>query len=497
MLLARSFSGNEMLLTVENLGPLKQASIDLSKELIVLAGPNNTGKTYMAWTAFGLHRQWPFKQLLKFFEPIMDDMLVRGASELDITHFMRDHGQQLGEILAHAYAEQFPRDFGVESDHFRNTRLALHFNADQLHGGLPKLVFFVLAGHLGGLYRTSGHSLRFLMFGPSEPESTVEDIRRIETQLRDGTFSPDAFPPLAFSEYARSIRRDTLVFALTRILTDMVFPPCTIFPAERIATSLFARELSAGRTELVDELLERAASPGTEDAEAALDLLRKRAQRYPLPIRASLRMAMDLERASREHSEFADLAADIERAIMGGKVTLSEYGQIAFAPDSAPETRIGVHVTASVVKSLSSLVFHLRHQAREGERLIIDEPELNLHPDNQRKMARLLVKAVNRGLRIMVSTHSDYLIRELNNLVMLSQPGEAIARVRGELGYSDSELLAPDKLGVYFFEGGTNRAVPVDQRGFEIETIEAEIDRMNETSQTIYAALLEDSDQGV
>jgi hypothetical protein len=80
-------------------------------------------------------------------------------------------------------------------------------------------------------------------------------------------------------------------------------------------------------------------------------------------------------------------------------------------------------------------------------------------------MARLLVKAVNRGLRVLVSTHSDYLIRE---------------------------LLAPERLGVYFFEGGTNREVPVDERGFEIETIEAEIDRMNETSQTIYAALLED-----
>lgn len=52
--------------------------------------------------------------------------------------------------------------------------------------------------------------------------------------------------------------------------------------------------------------------------------------------------------------------------------------------------------------------------------LIIDEPELNLHPDNQRKMAGLLARLVNCGVKVLVTTHSDYLIRELNNRVMLN-----------------------------------------------------------------------------
>jgi hypothetical protein len=132
MLPARSFSGNEMLLTVENLGPLKQASIDLSREFIVLAGPNNTGKTYMAWTAFGLHRQRQdslVELVSGLVEPIVDDMLAHDADEFDITSFMRDHGQQFGEILSRAYMERLPGDFGVESNHFRDTRLALRSDA--------------------------------------------------------------------------------------------------------------------------------------------------------------------------------------------------------------------------------------------------------------------------------------------------------------------------------------------------------------------------------
>jgi predicted ATPase len=35
-----------MLLRVKNLGPVREAELDLSKPLIVLPGPNNSGKTF-------------------------------------------------------------------------------------------------------------------------------------------------------------------------------------------------------------------------------------------------------------------------------------------------------------------------------------------------------------------------------------------------------------------------------------------------------------------
>lgn len=50
---------------------------------------------------------------------------------------------------------------------------------------------------------------------------------------------------------------------------------------------------------------------------------------------------------------------------------------------------------------------------------MIDEPELNLHPSNQRVIARFLAKLVNSGIRVIVSTHSDYFVKEINSLIML------------------------------------------------------------------------------
>ena len=42
-----------MQVTFKNIGPLKNVSLDLSNDLIVLCGPNNSGKTYAAYSVYG------------------------------------------------------------------------------------------------------------------------------------------------------------------------------------------------------------------------------------------------------------------------------------------------------------------------------------------------------------------------------------------------------------------------------------------------------------
>jgi energy-coupling factor transporter ATP-binding protein EcfA2 len=138
-----------------------------------------------------------------------------------------------------------------------------------------------------------------------------------------------------------------------------------------------------------------------------------------------------------------------------------------------------------VVKSLASLVFYLRHQAQPGQLLIIDEPELNLHPDNHRRVARVLAKAVNRGLRVIISTHSDYIVRELSNLVVLGAAGARADAVVRELGYDREWLLRPEQINVLLFRGGGVERVPVSDAGFEVQTIEDEIRRLDGETQRI------------
>lgn len=284
---------------------------------------------------------------------------------------------------------------------------------------------------------------------------------------------------------------ETLEASMAWIVMSRYWPHATLLPTERTAVDMFARELSIRRADLANQVAEVQLSlpVDAELTSAQLGAATRDVGRYPWPIQDSLRTANDLVYTARQESEFADLAIELE-TLLGGAVTSSKDGAVGLKPTNGP-AEIGIHLTSSVVKSLVSLVFYLRHRAHKGYLLMIDEPELNLHPDNQRKIARVLVKAVNRGLRLIMSTHSDYFLRELNNLIILSPDTASIREVRAKHGYTESELLAPAKVGVYLFKDGTAADIPVTEDGFEVQSIEDEINRMNAMSQEIYAAIHE------
>lgn len=125
---------------------------------------------------------------------------------------------------------------------------------------------------------------------------------------------------------------------------------------------------------MVDEALQADAN-----GRDPLELVR-RAGRLPVPIQDSLKVASRLDVLSRREAPSVDLAVELERSLLGGSIRSTEHGELHFTP-AASTVSLPVHMTASVVKSLASLTFYLRHIARRGDFLIIDEPELNLHPD--------------------------------------------------------------------------------------------------------------------
>lgn len=63
--------------------------------------------------------------------------------------------------------------------------------------------------------------------------------------------------------------------------------------------------------------------------------------------------------------------------------------------------------------------------ARPGQFVYIEQPELHLHPLAQSRMADVLVHAANRGVRVVVETHSDLLLRGIQTAVAKGriQPG--------------------------------------------------------------------------
>jgi hypothetical protein len=88
--------------------------------------------------------------------------------------------------------------------------------------------------------------------------------------------------------------------------------------------------------------------------------------------------------------------------------------------------------------------------------VFVEEPEAHLHPRALRHLARLIARAVNRGKKVLVTTHSDYLIGYINNLVVASRlPRDRLK----ELGYREDEVLKPEQIAAYLVKAVGDKAI--------------------------------------
>lgn len=428
--------------------------MDLSKRLILLTGPNNTGKTYLACSVYGLYRTPSAPKTLR---PVFEEILTSPTQSIGIERIHEVWPSILDEA-GRRIADQVHRCFGVSKAFFSDVSVTLRPGSKELQS-----------------FMTQSHS-QLLPQGVLRMRAAE---RHIALQLESHTDMDGQTDP--FSDWRNSIL-DLANDVFSEFVMSSCFRRCTLLPAERTDVEVFAKELWNTRNASVINFKD-AELDGTADF-AEL----RQVGRYSWPIEDSVTTANNLSALAKRQSKFADLATELE-ALLGGTVQLSDDGEFRFSFKERPETPIGVHLSSSVVKSLVSLVFFFRHRARNGDVLMIDEPESNLHPDNQRRVTRILAKAVNRGLRVIMSTHSDYVLREINNLILLGHDTDAIKLIREKHGYSTTELLAPEKVGPYLFRNGGCESIPVTDDGFEVKTIEDEINRLNEISQDIYAAL--------
>lgn len=138
--------------------------------------------------------------------------------------------------------------------------------------------------------------------------------------------------------------------------------------------------------------------------------------------------------------------------------------------------------------------------AKPGDLLMVDEPELNLHPENQRRVARLFACLVNLGIKVFITTHSDYIIKELNTLIMLNHDQPHLKQIAEREGYKHEELIAAEKLKVYIAEkaavkldGGSRKVsrqtlTPADIDpilGIEARSFDTTIEDMNRIQEEI------------
>ena len=152
--------------------------------------------------------------------------------------------------------------------------------------------------------------------------------------------------------------------------------------------------------------------------------------------------------------------------------------ELLFQPTQ--DSRLEVSIASSMVKELSPLVLYLRYLAKPGELLVIDEPEMNLHPEAQAKMTEFLAMLVNAGLNILVTTHSPYLVDHLTNLIKAADV-EDKESIRDEFYLKRTDaFISKEKVSVYLFDQGRATKAIGEDGVIELNTFGEVSDRLSE-----------------
>ncbi len=485
-----------MIFEFKNLGTIKEAEIEMGN-LTLICGKNNTGKTYLTYAVWGFLQN--IKQYVINYEPnvgindidFSEKKINTDILERELLLFIdfintRDHKQNLNNIFDTSNFFQhfqsnikFDIDFKAEWNYefvgfsvhkpfnqsivtinYKGTEENYELNSDKTeqqdnNQGLIIILMLILLGLF--IYYVS-------------KEQTNKNPKTIEQQGETSNY---------YIEPLKDLLQD--------VFSEMYFSNIFLLAAQRDSIQFFYKELDRNRSFLISELRKT----------KTLDFLEKNTARFPLPITENINFARDLTTQITKYDSFLaeehpELLLEIENLlgvnfIVGNDVVLVKDRQTqAIVPD---------YMASTSVRSLMYLHFWLKHQAQKGDLLMIDEPELNLHPENQIKMARLFAKLVNVGIKVWVTTHSDYIVKELNNCLMLSQKIENKEALMQELGYKENEILRPKDVRYYTayydekLRGCTVKASKIGKYGITESSFDDTLDQIVYNSETISSAI--------
>lgn len=453
-----------MELEVENLGPITKGIIGLDKKLTILTGPNNTGKSYITYLLHAITQHEGLSGFHSFSNKITD-----------------------------LYEKSQPLRQAVENGDI----IDIFSSVNKLLPEVSQLVRNNIRDNLSTVFASSTvkpvFNIKLNTLGKHHAEHVMKSLQIVDGNIVviyfDESSSSELFQADSYDNLSKDIFRKTaqVLSLMTTVRLGVYLPRKTyFFPAERTAINLFAKHIVSTKASLTDELrAEVIAGLPIEKIASLLQEQVKSEPKYPYAIREYINFVNSFKKP-REESDFAEIALIIENLITGGAFGIDEFDQIVFTPRNA-DSALELHLTSSLVKSLSYLVIYLKYIAKEGDLVIIDEPELNLHPNLQVSIARVIASMVNMGLKVVISTHSDYFIKELNNLILLNdlhatEEGQAFVH---DKGYSEILLLHKEDVAAYYLNNNTIEQINIEEQGIAVPSINDTINDIDGLTQEI------------
>lgn len=439
---------------VEDFAKIKHARICVNK-YTVLVGQNNSGKTFLMQLVQGV--------LPKLVE-LVDDQLV--------------------EILMQEHARENEYVFRIADDN--REQVIAYFN-EKLHQNKDTIVteIFGRAIEIADLYidfelEDEAYELRTF----SNAEDNKEVLKQRLSSIRWGNQDKNVYEIVNedSKEFSISLRIKSMEAAgmvlrqstngfsgelssIQGLINDFFIKGGNLFlPASRTGLMLLYRDFFARKT---DHSMSYLISDGEMDDTGSNE------NGLSKPVYEFLRFLQTYRQNESNVNRYREELAFFETHLIEGHISVDQQGILSYNSDNGISD-VPMYLASSMINEIAPIALAITGY-RNIRKLIIDEVDASLHPEKQAELVRFLNRIYNRGIQLMISTHSDTVVSKINNLYILSNKAKDKPDIVDKFGLELSDLMKADDLFVYEFLNQKNgksivREIEGDpQHGFQFE----------------------------
>jgi len=450
-----------MKITLCNLGAVREARIDL-KPLTVFIGENGTGKTWAAYTIAGVLGDYGFNYYKNEYmegrtsfryEPLekaVAEFTEKGNAKINIVEFAKNFIEiYMNETakLAPEWVNRFMASKRIDSN---DMKIHIELSEDIKYKIFDSLRNSAVRKETG-IGTDSSITLNLLKEKKSD---------KLYYYIKYESHNSGEIPsPVLNKEIREFAVSETFGF-----IRNVLFHNTPVFPTERTAliTFPFASSVQYENREKYKSK-KREQSKGIEQS-----WISEPVKIFLEMLKSSFKEHFNRKTQQIHHpkiKEFINLANFLENEILLGTIDYEQYGSNFELVYRLPEnTNLELNVSSSMVKELAPLALYLKFLAQPVDLLVIDEPEMNLHPAAQVEITEFLAMLVNAGLNVLITTHSPYIVDHLANLMQAAKSDDK-EKIR-ELFYLErtDAFIEQDNVSICLFENGTVRNI-VDEKG--------------------------------
>lgn len=472
-----------MKIKLSNLGPIYRFDFDVDKDLNVIVGRNNIGKSYAITAVYliiknlisesferqisqieylfylsrreaqGVFRSSGFYSTVQKAEQhCLSEFAQRVTDELDVTEQVEDI---LTAILSDAFVRNLEQSFNNSFSSISS--LQNKYSQEPLGARIEFDLFEVsiTAARAGKLQIESVNLKKRVIL------KRVKTARKLVQQEDEITIYYNSKKTTAEPSKYLGVFNDIIATVIRGLLKEVLSKVSRVYflPASRSglyqalnAFSAVIAELSKSRTFLRSRIELPNISEPVSDYFLNLSNISSTKKVQP----------------------YSNLAAEIETKILEGQIIFNKDSKKIVYVSSRLEAELDLAFASSMISEIAPIVAYLKYVLTEESRpseyyfpvydhpihirkpaslLFIEEPEAHLHPEIQVGLMELFVKMCAPNLKIVMTTHSNYMFNKLTNMVVgkeidFTKVGSRLMRMTDKGSIEDESAMKAELDGI-------------------------------------------------